>query len=265
MSSKKPDYWIFSNYPAGKYGDSDWDMSTILKRKRYYFSEKERNRGYVKPGDIAYMRIYGESYIGYFTIGKWIPDPDSFKKHEVSAGSFEMKDPILWQRPLPQELVIRDLSTKDIRSRIARTSFEDALTLNAAHKVYERLGFGSADGQIFVLEKGIEEAIKPNLQSFGLRLASKEISQQFAMGPGVGRSDLICTDKDGNFVVVELKRGLMSDEAIGQILRYIGYVQENIASDNQKVSGWIVAGDYDEHLRLAAKAAGIRLLVVRLG
>jgi len=58
---------------------------------------------------------------------------------------------------------------------------------------------------------------------------------------------------------------MASDEAIGQVLRYIGYVRENIASPNQKVHGWIVAGDYDEHLRLSASAADIKILVVRLG
>lgn len=65
--------------------------------------------------------------------------------------------------------------------------------------------------------------------------------------------------------MVELKRGLSSDEVIGQVLRYMGYVLENIANDGQQVRGVIVAGDYDEQLRLAAAAAGIRLLLVRLG
>lgn len=85
------------------------------------------------------------------------------------------------------------------------------------------------------------------------------------MGPGVGRSDLIYTDESGSLVVIELKRGMASDQAVGQVLRYIGYVKENIASPDQKVHGWIIAGDYDEHLRLSASAAGIKVLVVRLG
>jgi hypothetical protein len=265
MTSKKIDYWIFSNYPAGTYEDSDWDMSTILRKHQYYFKEPERNRSGVKAGDIAYLRIYGVAYIGYFIVGKWNADPESKKKHGVLAGSFEMKEIVQWRRPLPQSLAIRDLSSKDVRSRILWISEADAISINVAQRTYERLGFGGADGEIVVLEKGIEEAIKPNLATLGLSLANKEIAQQFSMGPGVGRSDLICLDEHGDLVVVELKRGLSSDEAIGQVLRYIGYVREAIAKEGQKVSGWIVAGDYDEHLRLAASAAGIRLLVVRLG
>lgn len=265
MNAATPSYWVFSNYPAGRYENSDWDMFTILRTMRYYFKDKERNRSAVKVGDIAYMRIYGEAYIGYFSVGGWNPDPDSLQKHSMPAGAFEMRDLVLWKRPLPQGLAIRDLSNKDIRSRIVGISRDDSIALNAAQRTYERLGFGAADGEIVVLEKGIEEAIKPNLETLGLQLADKEICQQFAMGPNVGRSDLICTNQNGDLVIIELKRGMTSDEAIGQILRYVGYVQENIASEGQKVFGWIVAGDYDEHLRLAASAAGVKLLVVRLG
>jgi len=58
---------------------------------------------------------------------------------------------------------------------------------------------------------------------------------------------------------------MTSDQAVGQLLRYIGYVKENVAQSGQSVSGLIIAGDYDEHLRLAASAANIRVLIVRLG
>ncbi len=64
--------------------------------------------------------------------------------------------------------------------------------------------------------------------------------------------------------MLELKRGRSSDEVIGQILRYVGYVRENVARKGQQVHGWVVTGDYNESLRLAASAAGIRLMRVRL-
>jgi len=159
------------------------------------------------------------------------------------------------------QLVLVDANDPNGRVRINR---DDAIAIEATRRAYERLGFGSADGEILLLESGIEEAIKPNLQRLGLRLASDTIQQQFSMGPGVGRSDLICEDKNGSLIVIELKRGMTSDQAVGQVLRYVGYVKENIASADQQVSGWIIAGDYDEQLRLAASAGGIRVLLVRL-
>ena len=196
---------------------------------------------------------------------QWEEDPESEIKHKHPCGGFAIDNLELWPRPIPQSLIIRDLSNQDIRSRIVKITRDDAISIEATRRAYERLGFGSADGEVLVLESGIEEAIKPNLPRLGLRLANDMIRQQFSMGPGVGRSDLICEDRQGNLVVIELKRGMASDQAIGQVLRYVGYVRENIESTDQEVSGWIIAGDYDEHLRLAALAAGIRVLVVRLG
>ena len=259
-------YWIFSNKPAGTYPDEDWDMSTILQRKAYYLNEKERNRASVEPEDVVYLRIFGESYIGRFMIGgTWVPDLKWKEKHSQKTGAFPMKNIDLWKRPLPQWLIIRDLSNQDIRSRVIRITSEDGMKIETAQKVYQRLGYGGADGEIVILEKGIEEAIKPNLEKMGLKLAGEDVQQQFMMGPGVGRSDLICINKNEDLVVLELKGGMGSDQAIGQVLRYIGYVKENIAKENQKVLGGIVATDYDEHLRLAALAAGIKIYMVRLG
>ena len=257
-------FWVFSNKSAGTYDNSDWDMSTILYRNEYYFAESEGNRAYVRPGDVVAMRIYGESYIGKFRVSDdWKPDPEAEEKHKCKAGHFPMNDVDLFRRPVPQSLIMGDLASRDLRSRIVKIQHEDIVRIDTAAKVYDRLGFGSPDEEIIVLEEGLEEAIKPNLARLGLKPAD-DISQQHPMGPDVGRSDLVYVDGDGNLVVIELKRGNSSDAVVGQILRYIGYLQENVAEDGQEVRGWIVTGDYDESLRLAAKAAAIRIVLVRL-
>ncbi len=257
-------YWVFSNRSSGYYGNSDWDMSAILDRSQYYLQESERNRAYVRSGDVVAMRIYGESYVGTFRVSDdWKPDLEAEKKHECKAGHFPMDEVFLFPSPVPQGLIMRDLTNGDVRSRIVRIEESDIVRIDTAAKIYERLGFGSSDREIILLEEGLEEAIKPNLARLGLTPAD-EVGQQYSMGPDVGRSDLVYLDSDGNLVVIELKRGHSSDEVVGQILRYIGYLQENVAEDGQEVSGWIVTGDYDESLRLAARAAGIRITLVRL-
>ena len=242
-------------------------MATVLKPLAYTIKELESNRKSVRPGDVVYMRIYGRSFVGRFVIGgPWKPLPSRQQKWKVTAGAFPMSDVELWTRPIPQNLILPDLSNQNHRRRIVRITHDDSVIIETARRVYRRLGFGDADGSFVILEKGLEEAIKPNLKKqLGLTLAGKDIQQQFAMGVGVGRSDLICTDEHGDLVVIELKRGMTSDETIGQVLRYVGWARENIAKEGQKVHGWIVAGDYDEQLRLAASAASVKLLLVRLG
>ncbi len=261
-----PNHWIFSNKPKDAYDGNIWDMSTILRKKQYSIKEKENNRSKVKPGDVVYLRIYGDCYQGRFIVGgEWKALPQSKQKWQNTVGVFPMKDIVLWSRTLPQSLIMSALSNQNFRRRIVKITRDDSIMIETAQRVYTRLGFGDAGGQIVILEKGLEEAIKPNLKKLGLRLASKKIQQQFFMGVGVGRCDLICTNENSDIVVIELKRGMTSDETIGQVLRYVGWIKENIAEEGQKVHGWIVAGDYDEQLRLAASAAQIRLLLVRLG
>lgn len=268
MASKERsvNYWQFANKREGFYKENFWDMSTILKTKEYSIKESEANRKRVKLGDVVYMRIYSGCYIGRFVIGgSWKSLPAGKQKYKHKSGTFTMKDILIWSRPVPQNLIIGDLSNQNHRHRIVSLTHDDAVKIETTQKIYERLGFGGADGEIVILEKGLEEAIKPNLKKLGLKLATKDIQQQFSMGIGVGRSDLICTDENDDLIILELKRGMTSDQTIGQVLRYVGWVKENIAKDNQKVKGWVVAGDYDEQLRLAASAASVKLLLVRLG
>lgn len=66
------------------------------------------------------------------------------------------------------------------------------------------------------------------------------------------RCPLLAVSKDGQrLLVVELKRGRATDVVVGQILRYMGYVKEQIAEPHQTVEGAIIALDDDQQLRWA--------------
>ena len=67
---------------------------------------------------------------------------------------------------------------------------------------------------------------------------------------GLGFIDILAIDNTGNFVVFELKLSKGPDRAIGQILRYMGWVKKNL-SNGKKVSGIIVANKMDEKIRYA--------------
>ena len=70
---------------------------------------------------------------------------------------------------------------------------------------------------------------------------------------GVGPIDILAVDDENAFVVFELKRGRVPDQAIGQIARYMGWLKKTIAKD-RAVRGVIVAKTINENLRFAIAA-----------
>lgn len=67
-----------------------------------------------------------------------------------------------------------------------------------------------------------------------------------------GRIDILAISRDKKrFLVIELKRGRSSDVVVGQLLRYMGYVKEQLAEEEQVIEGAIIALEEDQRLRWA--------------
>ena len=67
--------------------------------------------------------------------------------------------------------------------------------------------------------------------------------------------DLLCKDRKGHFVVIEIKRLRASTESIiDQITRYIGWVQERLATPGKLVRGIIIVGRPDHKLTYSVRA-----------
>ena len=67
-----------------------------------------------------------------------------------------------------------------------------------------------------------------------------------------GPIDILAISKDKRrLLVVELKKGRASDVVVGQVLRYMGYVKEELAEAGQEVQGVIIAMDDDHRVRRA--------------
>lgn len=104
-----------------------------------------------------------------------------------------------------------------------------------------------------ISEKILEDFLEKNLHRLepGLKL----IGRQY--GTITGPIDLFCRDKNNNLVVVELKKGRASDRVIGQLLRYIGFVRENLLEKAaQEVRGIIVSREIDKKLEMAVSGLG---------
>jgi len=71
----------------------------------------------------------------------------------------------------------------------------------------------------------------------------------------VGRIDLLAKHKTGRrWLVVELKRNQTSDQTVGQLLRYIGWVKRHLAEAGDEVHGMIICREADDALRYALSA-----------
>jgi restriction system protein len=69
-----------------------------------------------------------------------------------------------------------------------------------------------------------------------------------------GPLDILAISKDKkHLLVVELKKGRASDVVVGQTLRYMGYVQDELAEEGQTVLGAIIAHENDLRIRRALK------------
>ncbi len=67
-----------------------------------------------------------------------------------------------------------------------------------------------------------------------------------------GIIDFLTVNKNTNdFLVIELKIGKASDKAIGQILRYMGYIKKELCKEDKDVKGFILGEDIDDKAKYA--------------
>ena len=109
---------------------------------------------------------------------------------------------------------------------------------------------------IFALESHLRDYLARNLTSiadFGVPLSifkSDDGRDGVEFQTDVGQIDLLAITSAGDLYVFELKLGRGPDAALGQILRYMGWVAKHIAK-GRKVYGVILAADISEKLRYA--------------
>jgi hypothetical protein len=114
----------------------------------------------------------------------------------------------------------------------------------------------------FAFERDLRNYLMKNLGLIeqGLKLYEEEgiTGVEFPVG---GRFiDILAIDKDGGYVVVELKVSRGYDRVVGQLLRYMTWIEQNMET-SRPVRGVIVAKEITPDLKMAAaRVKDVRLI-----
>jgi restriction system protein len=113
------------------------------------------------------------------------------------------------------------------------------------------------DLALFAMEKHLEDFLVQNWAQTELGKLydifeenGERVGQQYPTDSGP--MDILAISKDKKtLLVVELKKGRASDAVVGQVLRYMGYMQQELAEPDQTVRGIIIALEDDQRIRRA--------------
>ncbi|SIQ52804.1 endonuclease NucS domain-containing protein [Pontibacter lucknowensis] len=116
----------------------------------------------------------------------------------------------------------------------------------------------TSDTFLFPLEANLRDFLIKNLHTVKQHKLDLYVDDNGRDGreypTAVGPIDILTVDSRGNFVVFELKLSRGVDRALGQLLRYMGWVKANLAY-GKEVKGVIVAHKMDDKIKYAVTMA----------
>lgn len=212
----------------------------------------------------GFIHITGGQVEYRVTISKIIPHS---RAHYEDPELAEQVKPAPWRSDWEKnhnEIRSRNFKNTLVITEIYPFSFQttslikyDGAPVKVAPQAYVRILPPDVEGAVVVVattytpvpEKHLEVVVQHNLGKIepGLTLIEKQLATP------AGRLDLLCKDAQGRYVVIELKKSQGTDQVVGQILRYMGWLIEEKGLD--QVRGIIVVQKKDKRLSFAMKAA----------
>lgn len=274
-------YWIFvvtDHKDHGLTGDQIFQQR--IADKFWGVGEKTPNRSSLKKGDkvVFYTGSQSKSFVGTAILGSDSYRLSQEEQDRVSHGKkfykaefgVLLEQTLVWSSPRSIESMLPQL--KFIRNKefwgayfqggVRQISEEDFRTITSDPQAAASSTRSSLENlqskSEFALEEHLEEFIDKNWDriDFGIKLtryrADEQDGRQFPAGPW--SIDFLCTNvATEDFVVLELKKGKTSDSAVGQVLRYMGWVRKNLAKPGRGVKGIIIAREFDDALDYAVQ------------
>ena len=273
--------WVFvvtGRKFEGKMIPPEQILGMRFEDKFWGLGENTPNRRNLQEGDsvVFYMGLPRKEFVASAGLAS-----DSFELSREESKRFShasdfywnehgvlLKDTQVWSNPTKAEMIVPELQFIEnkeywysyFQGGIRQIDDHDfALIVHARELALEEKLDAQEDlasASEFALEAHLEEFLDSNWSQidFGRKLAlhadAEQSGRQYPAGPW--SIDFLCVDRDtDDLVVIELKRGKTSDATVGQVLRYMGWVRENIARRGQDVHGIIIAREFDQGLKYA--------------
>jgi len=265
-------YFIFvvkDQKKDGKEISADDIFNTRMDQKRWGLAEKAPNRRLVQSGDHIIFYKGGPEGKVFIASATADSQAEQYEGDPIAPGHkqyfrVQLKNIDIWDKPKPVSDFFNKVefiqNTENWGSyfqggaiRISEKDFNIIVESPYTPSNLDTPGKDISTTE-FVLEKYLEDFIVTNWDSinFGRKLkiftdTNGNFGQQYFTD--VGYIDILAQDENGNFVVIELKKGKPSDQVIGQTLRYISWVKKNLCKENQKVEGMLIVGGVDKKLQ----------------
>lgn len=267
---------------AGNFIGADYDIDQDLTGKL-----PDEWRAFNKEFIPIYLAKHpGKSKIGaglacgtLWTLAKGMQNGDivfspdgqgNYRVAEVTGGYSYMPDQNLRHRRTVQWYpTVIPRSATSISLQCAGSTGTVSEIPNQANEIEKLIADGQSQVSVAVTDADIEDpvafAMEEHLEEFLIEnWGQTELGKTFTVfqeeggltgkqyPTDTGPMDILAVSKDNKrLLVIELKRGRASDKVVGQILRYMGYVKDEVAEPDQTVEGMIIALKDDKKLRRA--------------
>jgi restriction system protein len=210
----------------------------------------------IKRGDIVLSPDGNGNYLAGEVLGEYFYAPEGVLPHRRK---------VAWRtQPIPRSAMSEALqnSTGSIGtvSDVTKYGQEIEALISGSGTIVPRIIASDPDIEdpsAFALEEHLEAFLVKNWEKTPLAKdfaifeeEGEQVGQQYSTDAGI--IDILAVSRDKKrILIIELKRGRVSDVVVGQVLRYMGYVREQIAEPNQTVEGVIIGLEDDQKLKWA--------------